>query len=170
MPVIWIGRWLEFSEVEYFPLVIWSGDRQHKRQAVARPLKIGDSNPVATTLKLHRRDAEIGWVLAVIVDNRDVVQKKSGAIVREQSEYITAGMGNPEAAGVIDGEPFETLCQAGKARAPVARRDVQLIRPNLTHALNRITFEIREYHRVFRNKIDRPAQAAWDNHSRTESC
>jgi hypothetical protein len=74
-----------------------------------RPLEIRDSNPVAAALQLHSGYSKIGWVLAVVVDYGSVVEKQSGAIVREQSECITAGIGNPEATAIVDGEPFKTL-------------------------------------------------------------
>jgi hypothetical protein len=125
---------------------------------------------VDTALKLYCRYPEIRRVLAIIVDNGSVVQKKPGAVVRKQSECITAWTRNPKAPRVIDCEPFETLAQTRKAGAPMARRNVQLIRPNLTYTLDLITFKIRQYRSVFRNEIDSPAQAAWNNHSCAKSC
>jgi hypothetical protein len=62
---------------------------------------------VAATFQLHSGDAEIGWMLAVVVDYRNVIQKQPGAVVRQQGECITTGFINPETTVVVDREPFE---------------------------------------------------------------
>lgn len=65
-------------------------------------------------LELDRRDAEIRRMLTVIVDNGRVVQKQTGAIIRQQSERISAGIGDPEVTRVVDGKPFKAVSEARK--------------------------------------------------------
>ena len=50
----------------------------------------------------------------------------------------------------------------------MARRNIQLIRPNLTHVLDVVAFKIRQYRGVFRNQVNRPAQARWNDDRRAE--
>ena len=62
--------------------MIGASDRQQQGQTIARALKIGDPNAVATAFQLPGRHPHIRRVLAVVVDQGSVVQKESGSIVR----------------------------------------------------------------------------------------
>src|SRR5947209_1040443 len=97
-PLIRIRRRLEFSDVEYLPNVIWSGDSKQKRQTVAWALKVRDPDAVSTARQMRSGHSDIRWVLAIVVDDGIVVYKQPGPIVGQQRECITAGLGNPEAA------------------------------------------------------------------------
>ena len=90
-------------------MTIGSGDREHQRQAVARALKVRHANVVTSALQLHGGNAQIGWMLAILVDDGRVVQKEPGAVVGNQREGIAARFVDPKPTVVIDRKPFEAV-------------------------------------------------------------
>src|SRR5205085_2126280 len=62
---------------------------------------------------------------AVAIDDDLVIDVELGAVVGHQEEIVLPGFLNPESALVVDGEPFETVGDAGEALAKIAGGDLE---------------------------------------------
>lgn len=87
----------------------------------------------------------LGRMNAIVVDHQPVVDIEFRSVVGQQVEAIFARLLDPEPAGIIDGEPFESLGDAGEAFAKVPLRNVQ--RDSVDGAAG---FQLREIQRTSR--------------------
>jgi hypothetical protein len=64
-------------------------------------------------------------MLAIVIDDGNVVDEQSRSVVGEQREGVAAKFINPELAVVVDSKPLKAIGQAWKAGAPMAGRNIE---------------------------------------------
>jgi len=65
---------------------------------------------------------------AVVVDDRLMVDVELGTVIGQERELVFALPLDSESTGVVDGEPLETVRDAGEPLRETAWRDVQAVR------------------------------------------
>src|SRR5262249_4236236 len=108
---------------------------QNKRHLETRTLEIRHADAMHTYIQLDAALLLQGGVLSVVLDYELAVDVQHRTVVGDKREIVTAGFGHPEAAGVVDGEPLETLGHAGEAVRKILRRHVKVRSVNRAHGL-----------------------------------
>ena len=77
-------------------------------------MKIAHSDSVNTEAKLPLSCFGDGRMHAIIVDHEVIINVELGTVVGIERKSIFPRFLDPELAGIIDGKPFESLCDPGK--------------------------------------------------------
>src|SRR5262249_567252 len=106
-------------------VLTWRRYTQYERHVEPRTLKVGDLHSMSSLRQLDLSIAIQRRMDAIIIDNQTVIDKELCTVIREQVEPVHAGYLNPEAAGVIDSEPFEPLTHARKTQVEPLRGHIE---------------------------------------------
>src|SRR5271165_5106450 len=99
---------------------------QHQSYRKSRSLVVRHTDVMGASRQERAGTQGEGAVGTVVVDDFRVVDAQDGAVVGQQAESKLTGLLDPEPAGIVDGKPFETVCDSREAYIELLRPDVQL--------------------------------------------
>ena len=124
-PVRRIARRTKFVRAEDPPVLAGARHTENQAQLRTRSLEVGDPDLVDSTLEGDAAHLGSHGVDAVIIDHCLLVDIEPGTIVGGKQEAVLARIVDVEIAGVIDGEPLETLGDSREALLKIAGRNVE---------------------------------------------
>src|SRR3954452_10099015 len=112
---------------------------------------------MASFTEFHSRLTGQRCMHSVVIDDGPAIDIQFGAVVREQPKLIRRSRRNEKLPDVVDGKPFQTASDSGKALLKVSRGHVQASRVDGANRLQ--TLEIGDFFAIRVNEVDPAAKS-----------